>query len=95
MVERLNATALPLRQQGALFRFVSAVANREESGAMLAAAWDCACHETNKRLSRWRNRAITRILHAYAFPKVVEAITPDPQVANDAKDEQVPEDNCG
>ncbi len=83
--QRLDTARLPLRHQGVLSRFIHSIANQEESGVTLVAAWEGACTEANKRFHPRVDRAITRLLHRYSFPSVVEAITPDQTVAREAQ----------
>ena len=87
MIKRLETTLLPLKQQGVLFRFVSSVAEQEETGSSLVAAWEGACQEANRKFRQWKDQTITHLLHAYAFPGVIDTITPNRQVANAAKAE--------
>lgn len=87
MLKKLEKTPLPLRQQGVLFHFVTSVAGQTETGSTLVAAWEGACQEANKKFRMWKDLAITRLLHAYSFSGVVDAITPDRVVARDAKEE--------
>jgi hypothetical protein len=85
MKQRLDGTRLPLRQEGVLYRFLRSIANQEESGVTLVAAWEGACAEASKRFPPRVDQAIIRLLHRYSFPAVVEAITPDRMVAREAK----------
>jgi hypothetical protein len=87
LIRRLEAKPLPLKQAGVLSRFIRSIANQEESGVTLVSAWESACAEANKRFHPPVDRAITRLLHRYSFPSVVEAITPDQTVAREAKED--------
>ena len=87
MARRLKVTSLPLRQPGVLTYFISSVADQVESGSSLVAAWEGACQEANKKLARWKDLTITQLLHCLSFPGVIDAVTPDREVAKDAKEE--------
>jgi hypothetical protein len=51
------------------------------------AAWESACQDATRQFRPWRDKAIMRLLHEYAFPSVVDAVTPDKEVASAAKEE--------
>ncbi len=87
MAKRLDAARLPLMQQGVLRHFIHSIAKQEETAESLVAAWESACEEGNKKFPLGVDLAVTRLLHAYTFPSVVDAIIPDKEVAADAKAE--------
>lgn len=87
MLERLDRTHFLLKQRGVFQRFVERIANGEQSGSTLVTAWEQACEEGLRNSALRRDVAITRLLHAYAFPKLINVITPDPQVAREARKE--------
>ncbi len=87
MMEKLNATSLPLRHQGVLFRFVNSIAEQEETGSTLVAAWQGACQDGTRTFRFAKDKALISLLHKYSFPGVIDAIVLDQEVATDAKDE--------
>ncbi len=87
MARTLECVHLPLRKGNVLKHFVSSVAGQEESSETLVSAWESACAEANRNLPFGRGRAITRLLHAYTFPYVIDALIPNKGVATDAKHE--------
>lgn len=87
MFERLDRAHFLLRQRAVFQHFVEMVANEEQSGSSLVIAWEQACEEGLRSFPLRRDLAITRMLHAYAFPQLINVITPDPQVAREARAE--------
>ncbi len=87
MMEKLNATSLPLRHQGVLFRFVNSIAEQEETGSTLVAAWQGACQDGTRTFRFTKDKALIHLLNKYSFPGVMDAILPDRKVAAEAKEE--------
>lgn len=87
LTKRMNTTPLLLKHAGVLKRFIHSVADQEETGSTLVAAWESACEDANKKWPLLIDLALTHILHAYSFPSVADALIPDSQVALDAKQE--------
>lgn len=87
MLQRLDRAHFLLRQRGIFQRFVERVASGEQSSSTLVIAWEQACEEGLRNFPCRRDAAITRLLNAYAFPQLIAAITPDPQVARAATSE--------
>src|SRR5712692_345108 len=86
MKKRIDTIHLPLRHGVVFDRFIHSIANQNHRGTTLVIAWEQACEDGLKRFPMKVDLAITNLLHTYAFPRVIDAIVPDPEVATDAKE---------
>ncbi len=83
----LDVVRLPLRYGVVFDRFIHSVANHNHGGKTLVIAWEQACEDGVRRFPLKVDLAITRLLHTYTFPRMIDAIVADQEVATDAKEE--------
>lgn len=67
--------------------FITSIADQEQGRTTIVAAWEQACEDANKGLDLVLELTIIRLLNAYLFDRVTNAVVPDPEVAHDAKEE--------
>lgn len=87
MIEKLNIHPPLLRHHGVLVRFLTSVADQEETCSTLVAAWQGACQDATRKFRFAKDMALITLLHKYSFPGVLDAIVHDREVAIDAVEE--------
>jgi len=88
--ERLSSSGVVGRNRlgdGVMRTFTNSIADREHSGTTLVIAWEQACEDANKGVDPKLDIALTHLLNAYLFDRVIDAVVPDPEIAHDAKEE--------
>ena len=87
MQQKLDTVHLPLCVPGVLRRFARTTCSSRQTAESLVVAWENACEDAFRHFPRHIDLPLTHLLHAHSFPAVIEALTPDPEVAQEAKAE--------